>query len=154
MEVRCEFFKKCKSLACFHYKKHTRTESCISNFCFVLLKSCGCSENSEVLTNCNTCDFFGIENYACAKGHGGMYQEIDTRNVFVLKKCKEKTTKKYNEKEILDIVLDQHDGPVTVFVALYRALHLAKSGNVSQVANALYEALEILKKGDLPSKEE
>jgi predicted transcriptional regulator len=58
--------------------------------------------------------------------------------------------------EMVADILDRNDGPVTEFVAIYRAMDLAKQSytTAGDVANALCEALTIIRdSGTIPSGE-
>ena len=59
-----------------------------------------------------------------------------------------------SEDEIIDNLLNTHDGPVNRFGVIYRALEFVKNGNdVDKVANALYKSLDIIGDDELPSTE-
>ena len=68
----------------------------------------------------------------------------------------ENSSDEQKNDDLVNIILDQNDGPVTKYTAIHRALDMAykRTFNTPKIADALENALEELDKhGDLPSNE-
>lgn len=69
---------------------------------------------------------------------------------------KEQVSIKEDQNNLIGDIMDQTDGPVTDFVAIFRAIEMASNhvDSPANIANALHNVLEqINKQGSLPSKE-